>query len=261
MLKETKVSEYMTHDVVCLDTSQTVSDVVDLIKKTDHDGFPVLDSGRLVGIITTRDVVLHDADETVKNAMSKEVVVTYPDAKLLDAARVMFRRGYSRLPVIDDRNQPIGILTNMDVLRSHIERVTPGKVEKLRRSLEQLYAIDSVVRLGRVEIQDLRPTQNKIQLEEFRGREYELKRGLAEPIVVIKTGNRSVLVDGHHRAVAARRLGMDALDAYLIILNEDIELGMEKTARKMGLRRIDDIEVSDEISKGMADIIRSDETI
>ncbi len=250
----------MTHDVVCLDTTQTIKDVVNLIKKTDHDGFPVLESGRLVGIITTRDVVLHKEYETVKNAMSKEVVVTYPDTKLLDAARVMFRRGFSRLPVINNQTQPIGILTNMDILRSHIERVSPDKVEKLRRSLEQLYAIDSVVRLERVNIQDLRPTQNKIQLEEFRGREYELKRGLAEPIVVVKTGNRTVLVDGHHRAVAASRLGLESLDAYLIILREDIELGMEKTARKMGLNRIDDITVSDELSKEIAEIIRSDES-
>ncbi|MFQ5975310.1 MAG: CBS domain-containing ParB/RepB/Spo0J family partition protein [Candidatus Hydrothermarchaeales archaeon] len=257
MLKEAKVSEYMTHDVVCLDTKQSVKDVVNLIKKTDHDGFPVLEDGRLVGIITTRDAVLHKKTDTVKNAMSKEVVVTYPDTKLLDAARLMFRRGYSRLPVIDEKNNPIGIITNMDVLRSHIERVTPGKVEKLRRSLEQLYAIDTVVKLGRVNIQDLRPTQNKIQLEEFRSREYELKRGLAEPILVVKTGDRSVLVDGHHRAVAAHKLGVDALDAYLIILSDDIELGMEKTARKMGLRKIEDITISDELTREIAEIIRS----
>ena len=139
-----------------------------------------------------------------------------------------------------------------------IERVTPGKVEKLRRSLEHLYTIDTSVRLGRVNILDLRPTQNKIQLEEFRGREYELKRGLAEPIMVVMTGDRSILVDGHHRAVAALKLGLDALDAYFIILNRDIELGMEKTARKMGLRRISDIEVSDDLSREIAEIIQGD---
>ncbi|MFQ6135847.1 MAG: CBS domain-containing ParB/RepB/Spo0J family partition protein [Candidatus Hydrothermarchaeales archaeon] len=258
-MRDARVREYMTHDVVCLKTDQTIEDVIKLIKETDHDGFPVLEDGRLVGIITTRDVVLHKIDERVEHAMSKEVVVTYPDTKLMDVARVMFRRGYSRLPVINEQKHPIGIITNMDVLRSHIERVTPGKVEKLKDSLAKLYAVDTTVRLAKVEISALRPTQNRIQPEEFRGREYELRRGLAEPIVVIKTGNRLVLVDGHHRAVAARKLGIETLNAYIIILSEDIELGMERTARKMGLHTMEDITVSNELYREIAEIVRSDD--
>jgi len=42
-----------------------------------------------------------------------------------------------------------------------------------------------------------------------------------------------------------RKLGIKALDAYVIEVNEDIELGMERTARAMNLRSLDDIQILD----------------
>ena len=60
----------------------------------------------------------------------------------------------------------------------------------------------------KVPIRDHRPTQNKIYADELQGRTYELKRGLAEPTIIVKIGNRFILVDGHHRTVAALNLAM-----------------------------------------------------
>jgi len=53
------------------------------------------------------------------------------------------------------------------------------------------------------------------------------------------------LSNGHHRAIAAKRLGIKALDAYVIEVNEDLELGMERTARALKLKSLDDIQVLD----------------
>ena len=53
-----------------------------------------------------------------------------------------------------------------------------------------------------------------------------------------------ILVDGHHRAVAAKRLGISALDAYIIEIKENIELGMERTAQAMNLKTLDDVQIS-----------------
>jgi IMP dehydrogenase len=96
-----------------------------------------------------------------------------------------------------------------------------------------------------VPISDLLPTQSKIYEDELEGRIYEIKKGLAEPIIVVKRPNRTILVDGHHRAVAAKKLGITALDAYIIEISEDVELGMERTANAMNLRTLDDIQVLD----------------
>jgi len=254
-IKDTKVKNYMSLNVITVSPEQTIEEVFKTMRETAHDGFPVVERGNLIGIITSRDMILRRGGKKVRDVMSKEVAVTFPGTNLTDAARVMFRSGFSRLPVVDENKKLIGIITNADVIRSHIERVTPDKIKKLTESLERLYSVKTIVRLTKVKISELIPTQNRILPDEFRGREYELKRGLAEPIVVIKSGERMILVDGHHRALAALKIGIEDVTAYVIVLSKDIELGLEKTAKAMGLKSMEDITVGEDTARGITEII------
>ncbi|MBI5253845.1 MAG: CBS domain-containing protein [Euryarchaeota archaeon] len=256
MAQEVKVKNYMSPNVIIVSPEQTIEEILKIMRETAHDGFPVVEGGNLIGIVTSRDIILRRGGKKVREVMSKEVVVTFPETNLIDAARVMFRSGFSRLPVVDENKKLIGIITNADVIRSHIERVTPEKIKKLIESLEKLYSLKTIVRLTNVKISELMPTQNRILPDEFRGREYELKRGLAEPIVVIKSGERMVLVDGHHRVLAAMKIGMKEISAYVIVLSKDIELGMEKTSRAMGLKSVEDIKIGEDAERGITEIIR-----
>ncbi len=253
---EAKVKNYMSTNVITVSPEQAIEEILELMRETDHDAFPVLEGGRIVGIVTTRDLVFKRKGYRVSDYMSDEVVVTSPDKDLTDVARVMFRTGYSRLPVVDEEKRLIGIITNADVIRSHIERATPEKVQKLALSLEKLHAIKTVVRVGKVRIAKLVPTQGRIQPDEFKGREYEMLRGLAEPVVVIKSGEKMLLVDGHHRALAARKLGIEELDAYIIVPSKKIEFGLEKMAKESGLNSVDDMEIVDEGEEGITKIIK-----
>lgn len=252
-MSDLRVKDYMTKDIVAVSPSQTIDAVLELIEKTKHDGFPVVQDNELVGIITARDVIFRK--KIVKEAMSKRVVVTYPETKIMDAARVMFREGYSRLPVVDESKKVIGLITNMDVLRSQIERATPEKVEKLREYFEKLHNIATKTEIRKVKVLELKPTQNKITFDELRGREYELKRGLAEHIVVVQVKDRLLLVDGHHRALAALNLGIEELTAYIITIEQDITLGIEKTAEVLGLKTLKDIKIDESSFKGIAEVI------
>ncbi|SFR61334.1 ParB-like protein, partial [Halorubrum sodomense] len=96
-----------------------------------------------------------------------------------------------------------------------------------------------------VAIADLTPTQARVYADELEGRQYELEHGLAEPLVVIDNGGTLYLADGHHRAMAAHEAGIEAMDAYVIVPQTPVDLGMAKTAEKEGLRVVDDIEVVD----------------
>jgi len=250
MDKGQKVKDYMSTKVITVTPGQDIDEIVHIIRETRHDGFPVVEEGNIIGILTTRDLVMREG-EVVRDVMTGEVAITFPETNLIDAARVMFRRGISRLPVVDKSGQLVGIVTNTDVIRSHIERATPAKVQKLQNSLEKLYGVNSYVRLGKVEISKLRPTQSKIQPDEFRGREYEIKRGLAEPVVVVSTGQRMILVDGHHRALAANISGIEEIDAYIVVLDRDIEMGMERTARSLGLYSVEDIKIDEDSDRGV----------
>lgn len=240
------VKDYMTRKVITVTPSTYIDEVIKLMKNTGHDGFPVKIDEKVIGMVTAFDLLLKTWERDVEAIMSKDVVVADQEMTINDAARVMFRMGISRLPVMDKEGKLVGIITNTDVVRSHIERSTPTKVNYFKKTLEQLYGIKTRLLHIKVPINRLRPTQNKIYADELQGRTYELERGLAEPTIVVEVGQRFVLVDGHHRTVAALKLGYDEIDSYVIKLDEDIKLGMEKTADKEGIFTFKDIEVIDD---------------
>lgn len=240
------VKDYMTKKVITVTPDTLNEEVIKLMRATGHDGFPVRTNGEVIGMVTASDLLLKSWNKCVKEIMSTDIVVADQEMHINDAARVMFRMGISRVPVINKEYKLVGIITNTDIVRSHIERSTPTKVNYFKKTLEQLYGIKTMLRRMKVPIDDLRPTQNKIYADELQGRTYELKRGLAEPAIVVKVGNRYILVDGHHRTVAALKLGYNQIDSYVITLNEDIRLGLEKTADKEGIYTFNDIEVIDD---------------
>lgn len=240
-----RVKNYMTYDVVSVDINGTAKDVIDKIHKTNHDGFPVVDKSGVVGYISARDLLFVQPATPVEQVMSKNLIVADPEMDINDAARVIFRSGIQKLPVVDEKNHLLGIISNSDVIRSQIEHVSPEKVFNFITTLKKLYNVDPSLDRGTVPVRDLLPTQSKIYEDELEGRIYEIKKGLAEPIIVVKRPGRTILVDGHHRAVAAKRLGITALDAYIIEVKEDIELGMERTAHAMNLKTLDDIQILD----------------
>jgi len=237
------VSAYMTYDVVTVESNEKVSDLINLIKTTHHDGFPVVNNGKIVGYISARDIVGAKPNTTVEKWMTRKVISASPTTTITEVARRIFRTGIQKLPIIDEEKNVLGIISNIDVIRSQIERVTPEKVYKLQRSLKNLYNVDSSLRRDNVPVNDVHPTQQSVNQDELEGRIYELQNNLAEPVIVIETGNRLILVDGHHRAVAAHKLKMEKLDAYIVILMQDIELGLEKTAKSMGMQTLADVKI------------------
>lgn len=246
MMDKKRVKDYMTYDVVTVNAHGTVRDVIEAIKKTHHDGFPVVENSReVVGYISARDLLFAHPSTPIEQVMSRHLIVADPDMSVNDAARVIFRSGIQKLPVVDENNGLIGIISNADVIRSQIEHVSPEKVFKFIETLKKLYGVEPTLKRGSVPINDLLPTQSKIYEDELEGRMYEIKKGLAEPLIVVRRPGRWILVDGHHRAIAAKRLGITNLDAYIIEVRENIELGMERTARTLDLHTLDDIKVLD----------------
>jgi len=239
-----KVKDYMTRDVITVTPDMPISEIKDMIKKTGHDGFPVEKNNQIVGIITASDILTRDITPTVEGMMSQDIVIANEELDINDASRVMFRMGVSRLPVTNEKFKVVGIITNTDILRSHIERSTPEKVNQFRETLEQLYGLKTCLTENKVPINYLKPTQDKVYADELEGRKYEIERGLAEPIIVVKKNKTQYLVvDGHHRLVASNQMGNSEISAYVITLNKDIKLGIEKTAEKNGIFSLKDIEI------------------
>jgi IMP dehydrogenase len=241
-----RVKDYMTRDVATVSPDDTVGDVAERIAGSDdHSGFPVCDGRRVQGFISARDLLLADDRDLIFKVMTDDIIVAHPDMRITDAARVILRSGIQRLPVVDDAGNLVGIISNADVVRSQIERATPEKVGKLLRTLESIHGVEAVEERRMVELSKLVPTRTRVYTDELEGRSYELQNGLAEPLVVIDNAGELLLADGHHRVKAAARLGIEEMDAYVIHLDQRVELGMAETARKSDLESIDDIEEVD----------------
>ena len=242
-MEKKQVSNYMTHDVVSVDVSQNVGDVIRLIKTTHHDGFPVVRDGRVVGYICARDIIGEHPEIRADQRMSRHTITANPTTTVTEVARRIFRTGIQKLPIVDSDMKLKGIISNLDVIRSQIERVTPEKVFNFQRALQTLYGVGSTLKREAVPVSAVHPTQSAVHQDELDGRMYELQKRLAEPVIVVSTGDRLILVDGHHRAVAAQKLGVEMLDAYVVTLERDMELGLEKTARSMGIYTLADVKV------------------
>ncbi|PSQ29193.1 hypothetical protein BRD03_00200 [Halobacteriales archaeon QS_9_68_17] len=234
-----RVREYMTRDVVTVSPDDSAGEVSERIAESEeHSGFPVTDRRRVEGFVSARDLLLADDADPLFKLMTDDLIVAHPEMKVTDAARVILRSGIQKLPVVDDAGNLVGIISNADVIRSQIERATPEKVGKLRRTLESIHDVELREERREVPLHDLTPTQGRVYAD-------ELERGLAEPLVVIDNDGKLLLADGHHRVLAANRLDIDEMDAYVIVVDEGVELGMERTARNEGLETLEDVEVVD----------------
>jgi CBS domain-containing protein len=129
------VGEAMTRDVVLLAADMTAEMALRRLDQRAVSGAPVVDHGRVAGVITRRDLLVPTLlDEPsgaqaprrlirltglrVSDLMSGEPVTTEPDRPLLEAVRTMIAHGVNRLPVVDRAGRPIGVLTRDDVLRA-----------------------------------------------------------------------------------------------------------------------------------------------
>ncbi|GAA0680376.1 ParB/RepB/Spo0J family partition protein [Natronoarchaeum mannanilyticum] len=246
---EVRVDEYMTTDIETVGPDAWVTDVVDRIKEgSQFNGLPVVDEDeQLLGFVNAIDLLEIYGDESVDEVMTRELVVVRPEMTVKNAARVIFRTGHQFLPVVDEDGELLGMFSNGDAVRSQIERTTPSKVESTRRMLERNHDTSIDVDEREIEISSLIPTQREVYADELEGRKYELKNDLAEPLIAVSHGSTTFLVDGHHRAMAARRLDLDRTLAYVLdVPVEDVdELGFEMVARRGGLDSLADVEVND----------------
>ena len=241
-----RVKDYMTRDVATVSPDETVGSVAGrIVESHDHSGFPVCEGRRVEGFVSARDLLLEDENELIFKVMTDDIIVAHPEMQITDAARVILRSGIQRLPVVDDAGNLAGIISNADVIRSQIERATPEKVGKLKRTLESIHGVEATEERRTVDLSALTPTQTKVYTDELEGRRYELENKLAEPLVVIDNAGELLLADGHHRVKAAARIGIEEMDAYVIDLDKRVELGMAETARKSNLETIDDIQEVD----------------
>lgn len=125
VLEEVRVKDVMTRRVVTVSPNMMIKDIIHLIARYGHLGYPVVDKEGLVGIVTYTDMLKFKHPEVSKvkvgEVMSRKLVVTYPDETLDKALHKMHMHDIGRLPVVDPQNPKklLGIVTKKDLIRGH----------------------------------------------------------------------------------------------------------------------------------------------
>lgn len=121
-----KVKECMCNNVYCAKPSSTVTEVAKLMSTNHIGSIPILDDNNcLCGIVTDRDILLRtvacnkNANQTpVSEIMTCNVCTCTQDEDISNAETKMSQKQIRRLPVCDDQNHVIGMLTIGDLCQN-----------------------------------------------------------------------------------------------------------------------------------------------
>ncbi len=110
----------MIHDPITIKKDNTVADALNLMKEYKIGGIPVVDAEYyLIGIVTNRDLRFEgNMDRKISEVMtSKNIVTTQKSTDLEKATEILQKHKIEKLPVVDDDNKLIGLLTYKDITK------------------------------------------------------------------------------------------------------------------------------------------------
>ena len=130
------VKNRMTTEVITLSPDQTLLKAMNIIQQKRIRHLPVVQGGKVVGIVTELDVRRAGASDStslsifelnylldqikVSSFMTKKVITVSPDEPIETAAKIIYDHKIGALPVVD-QNQLVGLITSSDILETFIE--------------------------------------------------------------------------------------------------------------------------------------------
>ena len=112
------VRDVMVKDVVSIDPSASLSDAARAMEHANVGMLPVVEDGKVLGVITDRDIVVRavareadPASTAVGDCLSIHAIVAHPDWTTDRAMQTMAQAQVGRLPVLDDEDRLVGVVT------------------------------------------------------------------------------------------------------------------------------------------------------
>lgn len=190
------VHDIMSYGVRVLERDTTIAQAAEQARRWGHEGFPVVQKNKLVGVLTRREIdrALHHKLQKlpVSRFMSKPVSVS-PEDSVEQLQRVMTEYGLGQLPVVQD-GSIVGIVTRTDLLKLYTETARPAR------------SADFAARLERVLPQRLlRLIQNSARLARELGYSTYLVGGFVRDLIIMQANlDIDIVVEGDAIHLAQR---------------------------------------------------------
>jgi CBS domain-containing protein len=125
-----RLDELMSRDVLGVSPEDTLGEAAERMAGAGVGSVVVLDHGRLVGILTDRDLLhavagrVHSSEARVREWMTPDPITVDPATPAAEAAGIMLEHGFRHLPVVEG-DRTVGIVSLRDVMRWSMH-VDPG---------------------------------------------------------------------------------------------------------------------------------------
>jgi CBS domain-containing protein len=134
-----QIRDVMTANPTTCEPKATVVDAAKVMAREDIGAVPIVEGGRLVGLVTDRDIIVRTVSEgrdvkttTVKDVASKDLVTVAPDEDLDRALQLMSQHQVRRIPVVEG-DRVVGIVAQADVARAADEERTGEVVQQISK--------------------------------------------------------------------------------------------------------------------------------
>ena len=135
------IEDIMTRDIRQARTDTTLREAARMMRDYSVGCLPVVEDGRIVGLLTDRDIVLRAVAEgrapdsvTAREAMTNKPVTVRADQSIAEAAVIMRRRAIRRLVATDADGRPVGIVSIGDLAAARDDHETEAAAEKVFHS-------------------------------------------------------------------------------------------------------------------------------
>jgi CBS domain-containing protein len=166
------IRDVMTSSPCTIDADKSVAYAAKMMREEDVGLAPIVEGGKLVGMLTDRDIAVRvaaqgrDPDQVkVVDVASKQLVTIDPEQDLDEALRIMAQHQVRRLPVVEEDGRLIGVVAQADIAREGDDSTTGQLVQEISESGGQMSSMEEQVE-GQVEVQVEGPIEGQQEVQE-----------------------------------------------------------------------------------------------
>lgn len=116
-----KINDVMTCNLASVTPEMSMTDLLEIFRQAQISGTPVVDAGKMVGIVSLEDLIrsmkANDLASPIAKYMSTKVISARSYDPVVEAIELLTKHGVGRLPILDESDNLVGIITKGDITR------------------------------------------------------------------------------------------------------------------------------------------------